>query len=236
VIAETHTGRRMAKRKDHRRSAELFAALLARCPGERPAPSALPAPNAPTAPALPLMGKFRFQLLHQWLVETYQPCRVADIGGGKGLLAYLLQQSGWTASVVDPTPQPLPDKYRDLSGRRVRIADTELVDHLDCSFAAPLAQQFDLLVGLHAHGCNMQIIESAAASGAGFVLLPCCIIDEPVCPAPGVHWLECLMDEAIARGCAVRPFRLNFSGQNIGFHAYGARTNGVPVARHLLPQ
>src|SRR3954462_11360000 len=39
------------------------------------------------------MKKFRFQLFHEWLVAELAPCRVADIGGGKGLLAYLLRQS-----------------------------------------------------------------------------------------------------------------------------------------------
>src|SRR6202022_2949143 len=43
----------------------------------------------------PKMGKFRFQLLSAWIPEHFQPCRVADIGGGKGLLAYLLQKEGW---------------------------------------------------------------------------------------------------------------------------------------------
>src|SRR5512147_931217 len=44
---------------------------------------------------LPRMKKFRFQLLHQWLVHQLEPCKAADIGGGKGLLGYLLQTSGW---------------------------------------------------------------------------------------------------------------------------------------------
>jgi len=67
------------------------------------------------------MKKFRFQLLHQWIVSRIQPCRVADVGGGKGLLAYLLQESGWAATVIDPVAQALPAKYKDLeSNRQVR--------------------------------------------------------------------------------------------------------------------
>src|SRR5436190_117862 len=56
------------------------------------------------------MKKFRFQLLNRWMIEHLEPCRVADIGGGKGLLTYLLRQSGWPATVIDPVPQALPTK------------------------------------------------------------------------------------------------------------------------------
>jgi hypothetical protein len=82
-----------------------------------------------------------------------------------------------------------------------------------------MAQNYDLLIGMHAHGCNIKIIEAAATFNRGFVLLPCCIIDEPIYPSPGVHWLECLLDYAIQKGFAVHPFRLNFRGQNIGFYS-----------------
>jgi len=67
------------------------------------------------------MKKFRFQLLHRWLIEHFAPCRAADVAGGKGLLAYLLQQSGWDAVVVDPVNQALPDKYKDIGSCPNRV-------------------------------------------------------------------------------------------------------------------
>ena len=50
----------------------------------------------------PRMKKFRFQLLHRWLVHNFAPCKAADIGGGKGLLAHLLIGNDWDATVIDP--------------------------------------------------------------------------------------------------------------------------------------
>ena len=51
---------------------------------------------------------------------------MADVGGGKGLLSYLLQDSGWSATVIDPVEQALPSKYKDLSSStQVRIAAAE---------------------------------------------------------------------------------------------------------------
>ncbi len=165
---------------------------------------------------------FRFQLMHRWLVAHLEPCRVADVGGGKGLLSYLLQTNGWQATVIDPVNQPLPDKYKDIeTGNRVRIAADKRVPRIDRGFETRMGGQFDLLIGMHAHGCNVQIIEAAVTYGCGFVLFPCCVIDEPFYPPIGVHWLESLAEYATGQGLEVYPFRLNFRGQNIGLCTVG---------------
>ena len=169
---------------------------------------------------IPRMKKFRFQLLHLWLTQNFPPSSVADIGGGKGFLAYLLQMSGWDATVIDPVHQTLPEKYKDLTlNKRVKIPPTATVPHINAEFEQPLARDFDVLVGMHAHACNVKIIDAAKEFGSTFVLLPCCIIDEPLYPLPGVHWLECLAEYATQKGFEIRPFRLNFRGQNIGFYS-----------------
>lgn len=163
------------------------------------------------------MKKFRAQLLHHWLTRQFAPCRVADIGGGKGLLSYLLIQSGWEAVVIDPVGQLLPDKYKDIaSGSRQKIDPQARIPRIDAEFQPEMAQDFDLLVGMHAHACNALIIDAAARYGCGFVLFPCCVIDEPFYPRLGVHWVEALAAYALERGCEIFPFRLNFKGQNIG--------------------
>lgn len=169
------------------------------------------------------MKKFRFQLLHRWLTQNFAPCKVADVGGGKGFLAYLLQESGWEATVIDPEYQTLPEKYKDLSlNQRVMIPPDAKVPHITAEFEVHHARHFELLVGMHAHACNAKIIDSAKEFGCNFVLLPCCIIDEPMVPAPGEHWLECLAEYAIQQGFQIRPFRLNFRGQNMGFYSVKA--------------
>ncbi len=169
---------------------------------------------------LPKMKKFRFQLLHQWLVTQRAPCRVADVGGGKGLLAYLLRQSGWSATVIDPIKQTLPTKYKDLTlNKQVQLASAEDVPRLSRRFAPEMAQDFDLLVAMHAHGCNIQLIDAAAQFGCEVLLLPCCVIDEPLLPPPGMPWIQWVAEYMIEKGFAVEPFRLNFKGQNIGLYA-----------------
>lgn len=176
------------------------------------------------------MKKFRFQLLQRWLEEHFTPCRAADIGGGKGLLAYLLQSSGWETAVIDPVNQALPDKYKDIfTGKRVKIASTETVRHIDRPFASHLGAHFDLLIGMHAHGCNAKIIDAAAEFGCGFILFPCCVIDEPFYPRIGVQWLESVAAYAVEQNLPVYPFRLNFKGQNIGLCSPGKAKLKLPL-------
>lgn len=238
----------MSKRKDRIKSQVLFATVMARASspgsaGNDSDESAISHDSAPIADEIlaasrdfaalvavssasgvrrPLtkMKKFRFQLLREWLTQNAAPCRVADIGGGKGLLAYLLNQNGFQATTIDPVSQTLPTKYKDLDAdRQIRIAETESVPRRNSPFAPEMAAEFDLLIAMHAHGCNIQIIDAAKRYGRDFLLLPCCIIDEPLRPAPGVHWLQCLADYATSQGFALEPFRLNFKGQNIGLYA-----------------
>lgn len=163
------------------------------------------------------MKKFRFQLLHRFLVDTFEPCRAADVGGGKGLLSHLLVQDGWQATVIDPFDQALPGKFKDTTtGQRVKISPDDAIPRISAPFEMEHAAGFDLLIGLHAHGSNAKIIDAAAHYGCGFVLLPCCVIDEPFYPRLGVQWVECVAGYALHRGLTVFPFRLNFKGQNIG--------------------
>ncbi len=175
---------------------------------------------------LTMMKKFRFQLLHQWIEANVSPCRVADVGGGKGMLAYLLGQNllpsarAWTTTVIDPVNQTLPTKYKDLkTDKRIRILETESVNRITEIFEPSMAKNFDLLVAMHAHGCNIQIIDAASREGCDVILLPCCVIYEPVLPPAGTHWIQWMSDYAVAKGFSVQPFRLNFKGQNIGLYA-----------------
>lgn len=225
----------MTKRKHRREKAQLFQALTEQAQGSADHDAPIPDQALANLPgltalslsgSLPKMKKFRFQLMHEWILHRLPPGRVADVGGGKGLLAYLLQQSGWNATVIDPVAQPLPDKYKDFHlNRRVKIGAAETVPHISQPFAPEMASQFDLLVSMHAHGCNVQLIDVAAAGAAAgtrqkVILLPCCIIQEPLLPAPGEHWITCLVAYALAKKLTVEPFRLNFRGQNIGLYIH----------------
>ena len=172
---------------------------------------------------LRLMKKFRFQLLHEWIAARFAPCRVADIGGGKGLLSSLLDASGFEATVVDPLDQPLPGKFKDLSGVRHRVPAGASVRRASRAFEVSMADGYDLLVGLHAHGSNIRILEAAARFGNGYVLMPCCVIDEPITQVPGIDWFESLVERARSLGLGAERFELNFRGQSRGFFSPGTR-------------
>lgn len=159
--------------------------------------------------------QFRFQVITDWLVETYKPCKAADVGGGKGLLAYLLNQKGWDVTVIDPINQSLPKKYRDLDAdKRILIPSTESVKRIDLPFEEEMTKDFDLLIGLHAHGSNIKIINSCAKYKKNFVLLPCCVIDEPIEVKANINWMDSLEEYATKQGFKVHKTHLNFVRQS----------------------
>ena len=176
---------------------------------------------------LPRMKRFRFQLLAGWIADSFPPCTVADVGGGKGLLTWLLNEAGFWAEVVDPVDQPLPATYRDpRTGRRVRLGDGALVPRRRVRFGPALGRRYDLLVALHAHGSNLAVLDTVAQAGTSCVVLPCCVVDEPSAPAPGQSWFMWLADQARDRGLEPRYFALNFRGQHVGFSVRGERPAG----------
>lgn len=164
-----------------------------------------------------LNRRFRFQLLKNWIVEHYEKCRVADIGGGKGLLAYLLMMDGWTTAVIEPNKTKQLVKYKDFSlDKRVKLkmADWSKLKIIEQEFGSELVDNFDLLVGLHAHGVNMKIIDFCAQQKKDFVLLPCCVIDEPIEKQLNVNWFDSLVEYAGNCGFKPKTFQLNFKGRN----------------------
>ena len=163
-----------------------------------------------------LNKRFRFQLMFEFILSTYAKCRVLDVGGGKGLLAHLLTREGWDCVVVDPFDQLLKHKYKDIrTGLRVKLSEDEImgVERISAVFEKEMAKEVDLLVGLHAHGSNIKIIQAALEYKKDFAVLPCCVIDEPVEKVSGINWLNSLFDYACSLGLKPRKAILNFAGQ-----------------------
>jgi len=161
--------------------------------------------------------QFRFQVFHLWLIDHFPPCKVADIGGGKGLLSFLLNQSGFESTVIDPVWQPLEWKYKDIqTGKRTKLTPEQIqsVPHIQSAFSAEMSENYDLLVGLHAHGSNIYILEAAAKFNKDFAILPCCVIDEPIEKKAGINWFNSLVEYAVKLGLNPQIDTLNFVGQS----------------------
>jgi len=164
--------------------------------------------------------KFRWLYLATWLGETYEPCKIADIGGGKGMLSYILSQKyGWDCTVIEPEKQDLLEKYTDLEKQKIEIEKDEKIKYVAKPFSKEMAENYDLLIGLHAHGVNMHMIEACKEYGKDFFLVPCCVIDEPIVKEFGVNWRESLVDYATGLGFDVKKVQLNFKGKNIGIYS-----------------
>lgn len=164
------------------------------------------------------MKKFRFQVIAKWLSLNYEPCKVADVGGGKGLLSYILNKEGWNSTVIDPVNQALPHKYKTLDKVRVKISQEDTVRRINEKFNPEFVKDFDLVIALHAHGCNMQIIEACAKYNKAFMLIPCCVIDEPIEKDYGINWRNSLIEFANKQGLEIQKVKFNFKGKNIAIY------------------
>lgn len=167
--------------------------------------------------------KFRFQLLSKWLIEKYPPrragpaCKAADVGGSKGLLALILNKNGWNCEVIDPVYPDLITKYKDIENdKRILVSKDEAtkIPRIVKNFEEDMVQKYDLLIGLHAHGCNLKIIDGCKKYGKKFVLLPCCVVHEPIEIKPGIKWFDSLVKYAQDKGFNVEVETINFKGQN----------------------
>ncbi len=163
--------------------------------------------------------QFRFQVIAAWLADNYSPRKALDVGGGKGLLAYLLNLRGWDVTVVDPVDQPLPPKYKDISmDKRILIPSTARVSRITAPFEEEMASDFDLLIGLHAHGSNIKILNVAANLKKDFLILPCCVIDEPIEVKGGINWMNSLEKYAINLDLPVKRHTFNFVRQSTALY------------------
>ena len=141
-----------------------------------------------------------------------------DVGGGKGLLIYLLNKNGWESVVVDPEVTDSLTKYKDIeTNKRVAISKEEAqkIPRIIGGYREEMAKNYDLLIGLHAHGSNLQIINACKKYNKDFLLLPCCVVDESLVKKPNIDWLQSLVEYAEDLGFEVKRHTLNFIGQNI---------------------
>ena len=133
------------------------------------------------------------------------------------MLAFLLSQSGWDTTVIDPFNQTLPRTFKDLDKKRTTLNEDgrKAVRRIDKPFEEEMAADYDVLVGLHAHGSNLKIINACKKYGKRFVLLPCCVVDEPIEIKPEVNWFDSLVNYAKQQGFEVKTAQLDFKGQNV---------------------
>ena len=100
----------------------------------------------------------RFEIVADFVAETYGKSvdYIADVAGGQGLLARLLNKKyNYHAEVVDPRGHTLTG----VAGRA-------------CPYTADMAGYYDLVIGLHPDEAVRPVVESALRRP--MLVVPCC--------------------------------------------------------------
>lgn len=158
----------------------------------------------------------------KFIIDNYKPCSVLDVSGGKGVLSYLLNQAGFDCTVVDPLYQTLPNKFRkdcyDKSKGRYLLNSEEIkyLKYIKDIFRPEMVKDFDLIVGLHAHGCMYHILEQCKILDKSFILIPCCNVSEPIYKPKNINWNVFIKDiaESIFKE-NLKVVNLDFIGNNL---------------------
>ena len=109
----------------------------------------------------------RFEILSDFIARNFNPCSVADVAGGTGMLSYHLTTKGFDCTVIDPRKSDLPKDYRTKARRQgiqIKRRRTE--------FLHSMAKEFDLVVGLHPDQATENICIAGLKKKC--VIVPCC--------------------------------------------------------------
>lgn len=118
---------------------------------------------------------------------------IADVAGGQGMLARLLNKRGYEAEVVDPRGWTL-----------VGVADRQ------AEYTADMADYYDLVVGLHPDEALREVVASAATRPV--VVVPCCNFWDRTTKLGKDELLHAIEADCQAKGISVERRELPFKG------------------------
>jgi len=137
----------------------------------------------------------RFEAVADLIEQTYGKSvkYIADVAGGQGMLARLLNKRGYEAEVIDPRGWTLvgvanrPEAYR-----------------------ADMADYYDLIVGLHPDEALHEVIDSAKVRPV--VVVPCCNFWDRERKLGKDELLEAITTHCQAQGMHIQRVELPFKG------------------------
>lgn len=156
----------------------------------------------------------RFRFFADFIEAAFPEARhIADVGGGRGLLAVELMLRGLVCTVIDPRrptklPRQVRKKIRKEMIRRGTAPPLEAVTNgVDETDLAP----YDLIVGMHPDEATEPIVRSAVEWGKPFAVAPCCVMPLDGEGRTFEEWMDYLV--SLAPGC--KTATLPMEGRNV---------------------
>jgi hypothetical protein len=141
----------------------------------------------------------RFEAVADYITAHIKAKYVADVAGGQGMLARLLNKRGYEAEVIDPRGWTM-----------VGVASRH------AKYSADMADYYDLIIGLHPDEALRPVVESAKVRPV--LVVPCCNFCDKTRKLGRNALLDEIEDYMHANDIQHEKVSFNFKGpQNIGF-------------------
>lgn len=121
----------------------------------------------------------RFVVFARFLREAFpEAARIADVGGGRGLLSIELGELGFTPTIVDPRlTTNLPHRVRKaLRKEALRTGRVRRLRRLHARVEDVDLSEFDIIAGLHPDQATEPIVRRAVEARKPFAVVPCCVM------------------------------------------------------------
>jgi hypothetical protein len=166
--------------------------------------------------------KRRFWAFADFVRRTFpEATTVADVAGGRGILAFRLYELGMQPVIIDPRDATFPRWiHRTLRKRAIRTGKRITIGRVQKRVQDVDLGAFDLVVALHPDEATEPALRAALSSGVDFAIVPCCVF-----PLDGIKrsrqaWVSYLA--SLAPG--IQTTKLAISGANVVLWRKGEKT------------
>ena len=121
----------------------------------------------------------RFAVFARYLREAFpEAVRVADVGGGRGLLSIELRELGLAPTIIDPRlTTNLPHRVRKaLRKEALRTGRVPRLPRFHARVEEVDLSEFDVIAGLHPDQATEPIVRQSVQAEKPFAVVPCCVM------------------------------------------------------------
>ena len=154
----------------------------------------------------------RFHIFAEFIHYSFPDAStVADVGGGRGILSFLLNEFVKHSTIIDPRPATFPRWiHRRLRKKARRTGTVSIIERVHQNVESVDLSRFDLTVALHPDEATEPTLRYAIKHNINLAIVPCCVFPLDGYKRSVPEWMNYLLSIAPD----VKKHQLPFSGAN----------------------